>query len=181
MRKVQLTIAFAATLLLVNSALPALSQSVPKLKEQTHFSAEDEDVNHPVAIPAEVLAILARDKQVQNVLDDQKIAPANLPSSWFSAAQVQLGSKGEQDLIVGSKGPIMGANISPFWVFIHDSHGCKLALSVSVHDLFVKRTRSHGYRDLELDAMTASRITTANFRFDGNEYKESSEKTTDIK
>ena len=180
MQNARLSIFIAATFLTI-AGLSALSQSAPKQKEQTHFSAEDEKVNHPVAIPAEALAILAKDELVQNVLEDQKIAPADLPASWFSAAQVQLGGKGEQDLIVASEGPLLGATIDPFWVFIHNSHGFKMALSISVHDLIVKRTRSHGYRDLESDGMTSSTITTAKFRFDGNEYKESNEKTTDIK
>jgi hypothetical protein len=180
MRMMRMSVAFAAALLVV-ATLPAISQSSPKQREQTHFSAEDENVNHPVEIPAEVLALLAKDERVQNVLKDENIAPASLPASWFSAAQVHLGSKNEQDLVVASKGPIVGGNISPFWVFIHDGSGYKLALSISVHDLVVKRTRSRGYRNLEIDGMTASTITSANFRFDGNEYKESSERTTDIK
>ena len=180
MRNVCLNIALA-TSILVFAELFALSQSASTQKEQTQFSAEDKSVNHPVAIPAEVLAILARDELVRNVLVDQKIAPADLPASWFSAAQVQLVSKGEQDFVVASEGPLLGANIDPFWVFIRDRHEFKLALSISVHDLIVKRTRSHGYRDLELDAMTASTVTTAQFRFNGNEYKEFAEKTAEIK
>jgi len=166
---------------LANSGFAACGQSPGRQREQTHFSAEDENVNHPFPIPTEVLALLAKDDLVRNVLEDEKIAAANLPTSWFSAAQVRLGGKGELDLIVASKGPLLEANIDPFYVFIHDSHGYKLALSISVQDLIVKRTRSHGYRDLESDGITASTITTGLFRFNGNEYKESSEKTTDIK
>jgi hypothetical protein len=180
MRNVCLNIALA-TSILEFAELFALSQSAPKQKVQTHFSAEDEHVNHPVAIPAEVLALLAKDELVHDVLEDQKIAPADLPASWFSAAEIQLGGKGERDYIIASQGPLLGANIDPFWVIIHGPQGFKLALSTSTHDLIAKRTRSHGYWDLELDAMTASTITTARFRFDGSEYKEFREKTTDIK
>jgi len=180
MLKAYMSVLFAATLFVITTQ-PAPGQSELRQKEETHFSAEDENVNHPVAIPAEVMALLAKDQRVRDVLDDQNIAPANLPTSWFSAAQVRLGSKGENDFIVASKGPLLGANIDPFWVFIRDGHNYKLALSISTHDLIVKRTRAHRYRDLELDAMTASTITTAQFRFDGNAYKEFTEKTTDIK
>jgi hypothetical protein len=175
-----MTIALVASILSF-AEQSVLSQSAPEQKEQTHFSAEDESVSHPVAIPADVLALLAKDEMVRNVLEAEKISPANLPASWFSAAQIQLGGRGEKDLIVASKGPIVGGNISPFWVFIPDRRGYKLALSISVHDMIVKRKRSHGYRSLELDAMTSSTITTAQFRFNGNEYRESTEKTTDIK
>lgn len=92
----------------------ALSQSTPKRQEQTHFSAEDETVNHPVAIPAGVLAILARDELVHAALGDQKISPADIPPSWFSAAEIQLGNKDERDLIVAAEGPLVGGNISAF-------------------------------------------------------------------
>ena len=180
MHRPRLPIAVTSVILAI-AIIHGQSQSVPKQKEQTHFSAKDKDVNLPAAIPAGVLAILAKDELVLKVLNDQKIAPADLPASWFSAARVQLRRKGEQDLIVASKGPIVGANISPFWVFVQDRHGFRLALSISVHDLIVNRTRSHGYRDLEVDGMTASTIATRRFRFDGNEYKKFSEKTEDIK
>jgi hypothetical protein len=180
MQRLCFIVAIVAALLALG-AQSALGQSAPRQREQSHFSAEDEDVHDPVAIPAAVIAMLAKDELVRNVLDDQKIAPGDLPASWFSAAEVRLGSKGEKDLIVASKGPLLGANIDPFWIFIHDIRGYRLALSTSTHDLIVKGRRTHGYRDLELDAMTASTITTAQFRFNGNEYKESAEKTEDIK
>jgi hypothetical protein len=180
MRKAHMSVLFAATLF-VTATQPAPGQPELRKKEQTHFSAEDESVNHPAEIPAVVFAILAKDETVHRVLRNQDISVANLPASWFSAAQAQLGGAGEKDFIVAAEGPLMGANISPFWVFIHDSRGYKLVLSISVHDLVVKRTRSHGYKDLELDAMTASTITTARFRFDGNEYKKFSGRTEEIK
>ena len=79
MQKMRKSVAFAATLLAIAS-LTALSQSAPRQKGQTHFSAEDEGVNHPVAIPPEVLAILAKDETVHPVLEDQGITPVNLPA-----------------------------------------------------------------------------------------------------
>jgi len=70
---------------------------------------------------------------------------------------------------------------NPFWVFIRDRDGFELVLTVFVHDLWVGKTRSHGYRDLKTFGMTASTITTVKFRFDGNQYKEYAVKTEDIK
>lgn len=159
----------------------AMGQHGPKQKEQTHFSAEDQSVEQPVTIPAEVLALLAQDQEVGAALAGQNITAPTPPQSWFSAARVHLGAKGETDLIIAAEGPLVGANISPFWVFVHASNGYKMALFLSAHDLIVKRTRSHEYCDLESDGMTSSAITTVQFRFDGNVYKEYSEKTDDIK
>lgn len=180
MRKMRKSVAFVATLLAIAS-LTALSQSVPKQKEQRVFSAIDDGVGNAIAIPPEVSALLAKDKVVGEVLADENVTPTNLPASWFSAAQVHLGTKSSKDVIVMGEGLLRGANIIPFWVFVHDGEGFRLALTVRALDLEVKRTRSHGYLDLEANAATARTVKTVRFRFDGNEYKESSEKTEDIK
>jgi hypothetical protein len=84
-------------------------------------------------------------------------------------------------IVAAAVGPMVGANISPFWVVIHNAHGYKLALSLSAHDLEVGRVRANGYKGLTIYSMTASTTTTVHFRFDGSEYKESSEKTEEIK
>ncbi|HXR40737.1 MAG TPA: hypothetical protein VN776_16655 [Terracidiphilus sp.] len=180
MRRVCPSIVFVVTLLVV-AALPAPSQPTPKLKEQRVFSAIDDGVNNPIAIPPRVLTLLANDEVVGDLLADQNVTPTNLPASWFSAAQVHLGPKGSKDVIVMGEGLLRGANIIPFWAFVHDGEGFRLALTVRALDLEVKRTRSRGYLDLEANAATARTVTTFKFRFDGNEYKESSEKTEDIK
>jgi hypothetical protein len=163
-------------------ATVAAGQTGTARKEQTHFSAEDAAVQRPVKIPAGVMAILRNDERVRNELEWENLKPEALPGSWFSVAEVHLGPAHELDYIVAAAvGPMVGANISPFWVIVHDLHGYKLALSLSAHDLEVGRTRAHGYRGLTIYSMTASTITTVHFRFDGSEYKESSEKTEDIK
>jgi len=150
-------------------------------QEQTHFSAEDEAVKHPVTVPDEVLGILRRDRLVQNVLKGESIAPEKLLTTWFSASEITLGGPGEKDLIVEAEELLRGANIDTFWVFIDTDHGYELALTIPVHDLIVKSARTNGYRDLEALAATAVTVTTASFRFDGHEYKLFSSKTEDIK
>jgi hypothetical protein len=162
-------------------AMIAAGQSGTRVKEQTHFSAEDASVQHPVRIPAEVMAILRNDERVRNVLESENLRPDALPEPWFSVAEVHLGPPHEVDYIVAGEGPMMGANISPFWVVIHNANGFRLALFLGAHDLEVGRTRSNGYQGLTTYGATASTVTTVHFRFDGSEYKESSEKTENIK
>jgi hypothetical protein len=172
---------WAVTAGLAMISVGAAGQSGTRQKEQTHFTAEDAGVQHPVKIPAGVMAILRNDERVRNILKSENLRPEALPESWFSAAEVYLGAPHEADYIVAAEGPMVGANISPFWVVIHTAAGYKLALSLSAHDLEVGRTRAGSYRDLTIYSMTAMTITTVHFRFDGNEYKESSEKTENIK
>ena len=57
----------------------------------------------------------------------------------------------------------------------------KLALMLPTHDLIVKNTRSHGYKDIESMAATAIDVTTVQFKFDGGVYKEYTSRTEGIK
>lgn len=162
-------------------ATVAAGQAGTPPKEQTHFSAEDAGVLHPVKVPAEVLAILRNDERVRNELKWENLKPEALPESWFSVAEVHLGPPNEVDYIVAAAGPMVGTNVSPFWVVVHNARGYKLVFALSAHDLEVRSVRANGYRDLKTYGMTASTITRVHFRFDGNEYKRSSEKTENIK
>ncbi len=150
-------------------------------QEQTEFSAEDAGVKHPVPVPDEVLSILRRDDRVKNELESADIAPEELPNSWFSASEIALGGPGEKDLIVVAEGPLVGANVDTFWVFIHRDKAYALVFTIPVHDLVVKKSRTNGYRNLDVMAATAVTVTTASFRFDGHQYQRFSAKTEDIK
>jgi hypothetical protein len=92
-----------------------------------------------------------------------------------------LGGAGPQDLIVVAEGPLAGGNVDTFWVFVHESRGFRLALMISAHDLLVKSTRSHGYRDLEALAATAVTLSTVRFKFNRGTYEEYASKSEDIK
>ena len=148
---------------------------------QTQFSAEDKGVKSPVTIPPEVMVILREDDMVKNQMENEEPRPAELPQSWFSASKIRLGPTRADGLIVQATGPLVGANVVVFWIFIPSQDGWKLALMTPAHDLIVSQTRFNGYRNLEADAMTCCTITTARFRFDGREYKRYFSKTEDIK
>jgi hypothetical protein len=152
--------------------------------EQTHFSAEDEGVKHPVSIPADVMTILRVDESVRNAiahLESDGVASNELTAKLFSASQIALGSSGQEDLIVVAEGPLRGANETTFWVFIHGGEGYTLAFKFFAHDLIVKESRSNGHRDLEMLEATAATVTDISFRFDGHEYKLFSSKMEQIK
>jgi hypothetical protein len=172
---------FAAGALAVAFLAPTGGQSRATHREQTDFSAEDEGVKHPVVIPEPVLAILCNDERVRNELKYEKITPDHLPTSWFSAAEVHLSKPSERDLIVVAQGPLMGANVDVFWVFTRGGATYALALTIPAHDLIVEKSRSNGYRDLESMGATAATVTTVSFHYDGDHYREYSEKTEDMK
>jgi hypothetical protein len=149
--------------------------------EQALFSAEDEAVRNPVAIPEDVWAILQQDEMVQTFMENAEGAPARLPRSWFSASKVRLAGPHERDFVVMGEGQLRGANVITIWVFRSTPHGHELALTAPAHDLLVRKSSHNGLRDIEMLAATASSVHTVDFRFDGHKYAIFREKWEDIK
>jgi hypothetical protein len=172
-----LRVMLLATAVCMAHEFDAPAQSIQKHHEQTNFSAEDESVKDPVAIPSQVMTLLSKDELVRDGMENENITPNKPPSSWFSVSQIT----GSKDLIVVAEDPLVGANIVTFWVFIQSNGQYKLALMTRAHNLSVEKSRSHGYRNITASAENCCQLTTAHFHFDGTEYKESSEKTEDIK
>lgn len=149
--------------------------------EQSVFSAEDDAVKKPVAIPDDVLAILVKDEMVSRALEDENLAAEKIPLSWFSASTIHLSKSRETDFVVMARGPLAGGNVVTFWVFRGTPHGHELVLAAPMHDLIVKNTRWNGYRDVELASMSAVKISTVLCRFDGKRYVKYKSKTEDIR
>jgi hypothetical protein len=142
----------------------------PSPPEQRQFSAEDEGVKRPVAIPDDVLTILSKDEFIRDVLEDEKPPAGKLPQAWFSASAIHLGGPDEIDLVVLGEGRLRGANVITFWVFRPTPHGHELVLTAPAHDLIVKNTRWKGYREIELLCATAVQLSSVLFRWDGRKY-----------
>lgn len=148
--------------------------------EQSEFSAEDESMKRPAAIPDEVMAILSKDDFVQDVAKNEEPPAKTIPATWFSASEIHLGSNGRLDFVVAAKGPLMGGNLETFWVFVRTSRGLTLALTVPAHDLIALRARARGYRIIEASAENCCTISRARFRFNGTRYEKYWEKSEEI-
>lgn len=176
-------IVFCAGFVAIVAAASAASAQQPNAREavQESFSAEDEGVKRPVTIPNEVMKILAQDDMVRTQMQNDETRPTEVPASWFSASEIRLGRTPANDLVIQAAGPLVGANVDIFWVFVHAHDEWKLALEIPAHDLIVMRRRFNRYRILEADAMPCCMITTARFRFDGTRYERYFARTQDIK
>jgi hypothetical protein len=150
-------------------------------REQVHFSAEDEGVRRPAALPGDVLEVLGKQKRVVDILESQQIPPEQLPLSWFSASIIHLGRSNDDDFIVEGEPPLSGANTVTFWVFRSTPNGHELVLTAAAHDLIVRKASWNGYRDLEMMAVTAMRVDRVLFRFDGKRYQQYREKLEAIR
>lgn len=162
----KLTPAIALMLLILSCEAQAAKGSRP---EQTHFSAEDERVQHPVEIPEAVLAIISKDEYARNTLEGQ--GKSQLPKNWLSASEVHLTEPNEKDIVVMGVGLFRGANVTTFWVFRPTKGGYEMLLDAPVHDLIIKNSRSSGYRDIALLSATAVAVSTVIVRFDGKRYQ----------
>lgn len=139
--------------------------------EQRQFSAEDESVRNPMPIPESVRRILAADEMVRDAASFNHIAPEDFPEAWFSASAVHLGSANEQDLILVGRGPMLGADITQFWVFRATTREYRLVLQAGAHDLIVLNKVRNEFREIELLSATASAARTVPLRFDGERCK----------
>jgi hypothetical protein len=155
--------------------------SEQRSSEQTHFSAEDDRVEKPVAIPRDVLTVLSQNNMVREELENKNIPAEKVPQSWFAASAIHLTHSGEIDLIVVSVGPVRGANVTMFWVFRSTPHGHELVLTTGAHDLQVKSTSWKGYRDLELLSVTMQKLNTVLYKFNGKRYVRDKDKVEDIR
>jgi len=140
------------------------------VREQTHFSAEDEDVHHPVKIPDQAWEILKHDKSRELYLDGGN-TPTPPEREWFSATVVHLQSPEKNDLIAEAKGPLRGANVNTFWVFLDTPNGMKLVLTASVHDLSILNRRWNGVRTIQLEGATCCEITMTWLRYENGKFE----------
>jgi hypothetical protein len=140
------------------------------VSEQRQFSAEEVGVEKPVPIPNDVLNELRKDQAVITMLDDKGISAERLPASWFSASLVHLGGSKEPDLIVKGEWPLLGANVTTFWVFIRTRNGHELGLSATAHNLLIRDHFENGRRVIECMSATASQVITDLFRYNGKQF-----------
>ena len=145
--------------------------------EQTEFSAEDEGVKHPIAIPPDVMKILNQDEVVKSELENDK--RNKISDSWFSASAVHLAGPHEQDMVVMAVAELRGANVTTFWVFRRTIKGHQLVMTAPAHTMKIQKTSRNGLRDIELVSATAREVSTSLCSFDGGRYtqcKSTSEK-----
>jgi hypothetical protein len=171
-----------ALLILPTSTLALGKKKAPEIT-QTHFSAEDNSVQRPVAMPVDIVNALKSDHVVQNVLknSDPRFGSKEAPASWFSASIVHLSDEGLADFVVVAEGPLAGVNMTTFWVFAATPNGHKLVLNAPAHDLEVTLKYWEGYREIELSGETAVEFKRIRYRWDGNTYNKVKSESHEIR
>jgi hypothetical protein len=138
--------------------------------EQAHFSAEDES-DAPHCPSGRSTAPDQRGPFVAEALKSQAPATTQVPAGWLMASGVHLAGPDENDIVVVAAGLLSGANVTTFWVLRPADRSYELLLTAPAHDLVIKRTRSKGYKEIELLSATAVEVSTVSLRFDGKRYQ----------
>jgi len=158
---------------LLPGSLRAQRQIRTAIREQTGFGAEQR-VRHPVALPSDVLDVLRKNADVQKACLKRVGSADRIPSSWFTASEINLNNDNLQDLVVmsTSENPCLGgANIVPYWVFRNTRDGHQLVLDISTFNLDILRTKKNGYRDIRTEELTAVKILRTVYKFKGRRYR----------
>ncbi|HYM78641.1 MAG TPA: hypothetical protein VE377_21910 [Candidatus Dormibacteraeota bacterium] len=151
-------------------------QHAERSQLQTGFGAEG-DFDRPVAIPADALQSLrlakSADDGLQRCAEQEGIATADIPASWFVASEIRLSRTSSSDLIVrGEQQCLGGAHIAQFWVLAKSSTGYRIVFRGRADGLSVLPKHSNGYRDLQLVIVTqaGAYVDYVNFRYVKGEY-----------
>lgn len=161
-------------------------QSVGKrpsiMKDQWHFSAENDGPSPKVEIPAAVLRSISHEDWVREVMSNGNPPLKEVPRSWLVGTKVRLKGPGEDDLVVqATDWRLAGANITTFWVFRMKGDQAELLLEISTHDLLIGPHRKGGYLTVEADSATASTYSTVWLRMENGKYIEYREKTGELR
>jgi hypothetical protein len=159
----------AVAFLALSSCYTATTHSQTQRKpvhEQTDFGA-DSELERPIPVPEAALKALRKALQA---------TPDELPAQQLKASEIHLGGSTETDLIV----PVIGGGHAAFFYILRPtSDGYQLIFDSGGDGMTVLRTRSHGYRDLQVEGVTMAgkNVTTDIYQFDGHKYVKTSEKT----
>lgn len=146
----------------------AQGQNKPSGHEQSVFGADAPSLDRPVPLPQGALDALRKALAT---------GPNELPAEWLRTSAIHLNGLTETDLVVIGRG---AGHAVPFYILRPTSHGYKVILNSGGDSLRVLRTRSNGYRDLQLEGFAAGTTTKDIYKFDGESYVKGSERTRPI-
>ncbi|HYG99446.1 MAG TPA: MCE family protein [Terriglobales bacterium] len=139
--------------------------------QQTSFTLEQK-VSNPESLPQVVLRVLRADKWNQETFQRcAKRTTRTIPSSWFEASKVSTDEGSSLLVVKPAHGCLLGANIGPFWVFLHDDSGYRLVFRENALQLRFLNARTNGYPDIRLSAATARQVRSVIFRFREGRYQ----------
>jgi hypothetical protein len=151
--KALLTLAF---LILLNSSLAA----------QTSFNL-DEPFKHTANIPKALLPLLAT--EIKSTCKNDAAFQASDVRSLFVASRITLNHRPAFILKSGHH-CLTGGDNDFFWVYVSTRRRYRLVLTGGTISLGVRRTRTHGLRDIATSVCTGAYCFAKTYKFDGSTY-----------
>ena len=155
-------IVIVCALFLPNAAALAVQRRGARTpKRQTEFGME-EPIRRRVKVARYVIEQMVRSERAEGLDVRADIA------SDADGALVNLNDDGKDDLLMRAD---PGANITGFWLFRNTGRRWELVLYTVALNLSVKKTRTNGFHDVEVVALSAVKGWVALYKFDGVKYK----------
>ena len=129
------------------------------------FSAEDDHVSAPAALPPPVFDLLVQ-------VESRHWNGDTIRPEWFSAEKVSVSGRSAELLLVQAEGPLRGANVSEFWLVQQDTqhHTASLLWTSPEHDVTLKLTPASPYPSIQTERLSAGRLWTARYAYEHGTY-----------
>ena len=155
-----LRICGAAIMVVISLGLPSWGQA-STAREQSVFDAETLAVDHPVAIPSDVLNLISEDKDVKQVMESQNLPHGKAPREWFSASCISRANPDKELYLIIANGPLIGAHVTTFWLVSNGSgeNSPTVLFRTTADQLKIGGTDASGYPRITAVRLTAAKVT----------------------
>jgi hypothetical protein len=176
------SISILLCLLAVASCANAQKGHPAKTAEPSVFSIEEENGGFENAVvPSNaVLDALLETPEAKDI--DWDHFTREQERKLFQTVKIHLADSSEVDEIVSGSGPMSGADNDWFWLVRDQGRKAEVLLFANGLSLQLRRTRCHGYRDIETSwSSAAGYVLTVRYRYDGVRYRKVSERSSQMR
>ncbi len=135
---------------------------------QKHFFFDQpETFKRTVKLPNTAVMLLTRELQTVPGCDER---PSSVTPT-FEAWRINLGANRRALIALADEDCSHGADRFRFWILFKTRRGYRSLLRAGSESLTVRKTRTHGFPDIETNSATAEGSYTNIYEFDGTVYK----------
>lgn len=143
-------------------------------QEQTSFCPDSpsDDLRKPTPLPTVVVTALMETKEGREARRLARNEGKRLnPSHLFRGMKVRLSDSPDVFFLVIGDSPMSGADNTWFWVVRQSDRGASILLWAGANCLNIKKSSTHGFRDIETEWSSASQTIAETYVYDGKAYR----------
>jgi hypothetical protein len=140
--------------------------------ERRVFYAKDDEFEHPISIPDAALPVLLGDAAFQQLSTSKDLSARDFRDKWLLATEISVADGGERSVLIKGKADLLPNPAAVFWILHPNGDSYEMVLhNVAADELELLETRTAGYRDLEIRALSPpDGVFEERFSFDGRTY-----------